>query len=62
MFYVSVDPNNDNPMESLYLLKDKNNNVVDARYATSRTDAINGFLRNHKELRKKDIAYASEEP
>ena len=57
MFYVSIDPNNDGPMESLYLLKDKNGNVVDARYATNRTDAINTFLHNNKELKREDIGF-----
>ena len=57
MFYVSPDPNNDNPYETLYLLKDKNGNVVDSRYATYRQDAVNVFLHNHKELRRSDIEF-----
>lgn len=51
MFYISEDPN----VEKLYHLKDLNGNIVDSRYAINEMDAMNTFLRNHKELREEDI-------
>ena len=61
MYYVTIDPNINEGKEKLYLLRDKNGNVVDKRFATNRNDAINVFLSNHKELRRRDIEYMAED-
>lgn len=61
MYYVTIDPHMDDPMETLYLLRDKNGNVVDKRFASNRNDAINTFLHNHKELRRHDIEFSMED-
>lgn len=57
MFYISIHPDYDefSDGQKLFLLKDMNGNVVDSRWAKNETDAMNTFLRNHKELREEDI-------
>ena len=58
MYYISRDPNvGSYNIEKLYLLKDKNGNVVDQRWAINGHDAYNQFLRNNKELKENDLEF-----
>lgn len=57
MYYISRGQDVENGIEKLYILKDKNGNVVDQRWAINGHDAYNQFLRNNKELNENDLEF-----
>ena len=57
MYYISRGQEIENGSEKLYILKDKNGNVVDARWAKNGDDAFKQFLRNNKELNENDLEF-----
>ena len=57
MYYISRGQDVETSSEKLYILKDKNGNVVDQRWARNGDEAFKQFLRNHKELDESDLEF-----
>lgn len=57
MYYISRGQDVEHGIEKLYILKDKNGNVVDQRWAKHGDDAFKQFLRNNKELNESDLEF-----